>query len=155
MLTRRDFARFLPALPVVALPVAASAGVARGDVLFARDVPVGVMSAEALARAVRRGEELVAHYRGPYRQEMDVSGTFRVLSPASLEVGHNGELYLMAAQTAGPSVSGRMGAVKAFRYSRCAVLAGTGQRSRAVEVRSGESGYIARVVAERDRWRAA
>ena len=144
MLSRRDFARFLPALPAVA-----AAGSAQGDVLFSRDLPEGVMSPEALARAVRRGDELLAHYRGPYRLHVDVSESFRVLSPASLELGYNGELYLMAEQTAGPSSSGRMRAVKAFRYDRFAVLAKIGRRSERVASDAGPQGYIQRVIARR------
>ena len=144
MLSRRDFARFLPALPAVAV-----AGSVQDDVLFSRDMPEGVMSLEALARAVRRGEELLAHHRGPYRLHMDETESYRVLSPASLELGYNCELYLMAEQTAGPSSSGRMGAVKAFRYDRFAVLAKTGRRSVSVTSEGGQQGYIQRVIAQR------
>ena len=144
MPTRRDIARFLPALPFVAV-----AGPARGQVLFAGHAPEGVMPPEALARAVWRGEELVAHYRGPYRLHMDGTESCRVLSPASLELGYNGELYLMAEQTAGPSSSGRMGAVKAFRYDRFAMLAKTGHRSARGTTEGEPQGYIQRVIAQR------
>ena len=98
---------------------------------------------------MRRGEDLLAHYRGPYRLHVDVFESFRVLSPASLELGYNGELYLMAEQTAGPSSSGRMRAVKAFRYVRFAVLAKTGRRSERVASDAGSQGYIQRVIARR------
>ena len=72
-----------------------------------------------------------------------------MLTPASLELGYNGELYLMAEQTAGPSSSGRMRAVKAFRHDRFAVLAKTGRRSVRVTSEGGPQGYIQRVIAQR------
>ena len=75
----------------------------------------------------------------------------RALSPMSLEEGWNGSLYLIAAQTGGPSRAGRFGAAKAFRYDRFAVLANTGRDS--VHVKSvGElRSYIKRVIAQRTR----
>ena len=42
-----------------------------------------------------------------------------------------------------------MGAVKAFRYDRFAVLAKTGRRSVPVTSEGGQQGYIQRVIAQR------